>query len=385
MPTRTCPYCNALLDGDTPCAVCGEQPVGAPPTAAPPRPASNRRAALVVVVAMLACAGVALGYALWTQADRRANDQGPGPRPPRSPFDPIEPAASVLVPPDRLTALRYLPAGIDLLVGVHFAALYDDPATRPLLEQPLPVGPTTVRLADLRAWTGLDPDAIDHAVLGVGLPRGGLLPRVVLVVRGRRPVDGEAVKAALRATEDATAGLRETKRLWNVRLTGVNLPASLWLTDDRTLVFGLTAADLAGLPVVEAERLGQISERLKELMRTRLDAGVAAWSVGSFPDGLGKAVGPTFPVVVQGLTLSPGQRQAIAGLHGIAAGVVPGETVRCGLSLHLENADGAAQVVRYLRGPEGGKEGSPRVESDGASVLLQWKTTPDELARLLRR
>lgn len=380
MPTRTCPYCNALLDGPgAACPVCGD---GA---AEPPRPASNRRAALLVVVAMLACGGVALGYALWTQADRRANDQGPGPRPPRSPFDPPVPTAAVLVPPDRLAALRYLPAGLDLLVGVHFAALYDDPATRPLLDQPLPVGPTTVRLADLRAWTGLAPDAIDHAVLGVGLPRGGLLPRVVLVVRGRRPIDGEAVKAALRATEDATAGLRETKRLWNVRLAGVNLAASLWLADDRTLVFGLTAADLAGVPVAEAERLDHVSGRLKELLRARLDAGVAAWAVGAFPDGLGKAVGPTFPLVVQGLTLSPGQRQAIAGLQGVAAGVVPGESVRCGLSLHLENADGAGQVADYLRGPEGGKEGSPRVERDGASVLLQWKTTPDELARLLRR
>jgi hypothetical protein len=375
----SCPYCNAALSvTDVVCPVCGERlpgrsgPVAAPTPVAP----SNRRVALIVVAVMVTCATAALAYALWTQAVRRANDQGSPPKPPRSPFD--TPAGPVA--PEQLTALRYLPAGLDLLVGVHFATLYDEPATRALLEQPLPVGKTQFRLTDLPTWTGLEASALDHAVLGLALPEAGF-PRVVLVLRTRRDFEVDAVKVALHAKVVENAGRNEQRKLWEVKLGNAELPATLWIADDRTLVLGLIPADFTELPAPNTEKLAHLSGTLQTRLRQRIDPGAVVWVAGQLRHGLRGVASIGANGVLARLNLKPEQKTAIEEMRSFAGGVVPGPEIACRLNVELGEARAADTVAGIVRGPRP----NPRVEVEGAWVTVQWKTTLAELAQALGR
>lgn len=373
----TCPFCNAVLGAtDVACPVCGERLPGrtGPVPAATATAPNNRRVALIVVAVMVTCATAALAFALWTQASRRANDQGLPPRPPRSPFD--TPAGPV--PPEQLTALRYLPADLDLLVGVHFATLYDTAATRALLEQALPVGRTRFHLSDLPGWTGLEPAALDHAVLGLALPKAGL-PRLVLVLRTRRDFAVDTVKAALKATAVVNVGLKEDRTFWDVKLGATELPATLWIADDRTLVLSLTVADFAGLPAPDTAHLAHLPEKVRTLVRQRIDPGSAVWVAGQLPDGLRGVAGLGANGVLARLNLKPEQRQAIEGMRSFVGGIVPGPEITCRLNVEL--SAGAEAVAALVRGPRP----NPRVAVEGNWVLVQWKTTLDDLGRALGR
>jgi len=359
MTAATCPFCNAVLGDSTGvCRVCGEALPGHSPTATTidPKP-RNRRTALLVVTVMAGCALMALTYALVTQPWRRANDIGAPPRPPRSPFDPTATA------PDQLAALTYLPAGCDLLVGLRFAGLYDDPAMRALLDQPLPVGKNTIRLADLRTWIGLEPEQIDHAVLGLALPR------IVLIVRTRGRTDAEVVRKALKATPVVNVPLGETRTLYNAQLGGLNLPVARWFADERTIALSLT--DFTAMPAREGEHL---SASMRTLLRQRLDPGCAVWSAGLLRGSLQVPAQAAIAGVL-------GEQAALAGVSAYAAGLVPGKEIIGRLDLEMEKAAIAEALAERLRG----KEPTPnlKVETDGVRVLLQWKTTLAELTKQL--
>jgi hypothetical protein len=388
---RSCLYCNALLPpGAEACPVCGERVPGAPGaiTNTPPTPTTslekdtatrrlpNRQVGFLIVGGMVFCAMVALGYALWTQSQRRDNDAGLPPRPHQSPFGtPGRELPAVVLPPEQLAALRYLPAGVDVIAGVHFAALLDDPAAKPLLDQPLPVGPVTLRLADLHTWTGLDPKALDHAVIGVTLPRGGIpIPRVVFVFRTRRAYNADAVKLALHPEAD-----RDKPTLWTVRLGKVDFPVSLWLADDRTLVLGLTSADLADLPAPGSDKLTHLPETVRTLLRERVEPGSAAWAVGRLRDGLGGVVGLAAKPTLERMKLTPEQREAVEGIESFAAGVVPGQEIVCRLNVECAKASAAERVAGLFQGP------NLKVVPDSVWVLVQWKTTLERLTRGLER
>jgi hypothetical protein len=388
----SCPYCNAQLGaGDVTCPVCGERlpsqsgaitatspaPVPAPTPETYPSRLPNRQVAFLVVLGMFVCALVGLGFALWSQGQRRANDAGLPPRPPRSPFDPVP----GVVAPAELLALRYLPADRDLLVGIHFATLFDDPVVKPLLEQPLPVGKSRIRLTEVPTWVGLSPATLDHVVLGLTIPHGVPVPRVVLVVRTRTAYDHEQVKRTLQARKPTNAEVTERKELWEVRLGEIDFPATLWFADDHTLVLGLTSADFTDLPAGNTDKLGHLPETTRRLLRQRVDPGAALWAVGQLPEGLHGLAGLAAGGVTKQMHLTPDQREAVEGIQAFAGSVVPGKEIICRLDVATEKATAAEKIATLLRG----SRPNPKIETDGAWVLVQWKTTLDDLKHGLER
>lgn len=210
-----CPYCNSrFADSQGPgprvrCPRCGDsfprQAAGtevndeatAPSPGAGPVPAvealsSNRKVARLVLAVMAGMAVLGLAFALWSQPFRRANDR----RGPRAGTAPLAPLTLRVLTPEELPALGYLPADSAVVAGVHLAELLEEPAGRELWQQ-LRSGPAGAVLNLLEGRAGLTAEKMDHLVLGLH-PAGGQ-PRLVTVVRTRRPLAAEALARAAKA------------------------------------------------------------------------------------------------------------------------------------------------------------------------------------------
>ena len=165
-----------------------------PPVPHRPTPRRNRLVAVVVLGTMLLMATLSLTFALYTRAERRANDTAMKKRPGRGlfaaarPEPPPEPLS-----PWRLPLLGYLPPDTNIVLGLHVAELLHDKAGRQLLDQPLRLGRSSIRPGQIAGWCGLPLEDIDHIVLGIstGDP---LIPPAVLLVRTNRPYLPEQVR-----------------------------------------------------------------------------------------------------------------------------------------------------------------------------------------------
>ena len=150
---RTCPYCNATLPAltvgptgpRTPCPRCaepvpseqfaimaGHSPpayaggslVGGSPT--PSQAAGKKRTLRILLAIMAGMATLTLVFALLTQHIRRKHDFRDRP----------DGATELARKPAELVGLAYLPQGTILALGIHVAALNDDPTGQALLQGP---------------------------------------------------------------------------------------------------------------------------------------------------------------------------------------------------------------------------------------------------------
>lgn len=306
-----CPICNAMqpprpgltVGAKLDCARCGERftvthvpaswALPAPAQASPPRPTlarpirANRLVAAGVVGLMLVMAGIGLTYALWTVQDRRAHDKAL-PRKVRRPWlegrVPLPP--DDVVAPAELAGIGYLPGSTGLLAVVQVQELLASPAGQDLRDTPLTLGKAQFRLDAIKEWTGLEPEQIEHALLGVVVRDGGeadLTPPVFLLVHTRKPYDGARVRVALKASrprEERTAdGARRTVYSASVR----SLPLELWLADERTLVVGILT-NLELLPSKPVEGIAHLPRELREVIEKRLATGSPSWVAGHSAD-----------------------------------------------------------------------------------------------------
>ena len=285
-----CPYCNALVPGADGAAVgqrvacpsCGEgfaltrstadssphlQEAAGGGTAVvavrrevDQRPPDGRHKWLVagiMVGAMIAVAGLALAYALWTQPVRRDHDQ-----------------------PPMQEALRRLPPDCTVIAGVRVAELNRSEAGRDLMTHLFRVGKVDFNADMLQRWTGLNLGDIDLFVVGVRA-EDGLVPRTVVVVRTLRPYDAEAVKKTLGA-EPAVAA--SGKALFRGRPQELGLRPVVWFADSRTLVLGALEKHLDAVPDQPAENLDALPPAVKEALNQRVDVGDLVWVVGHSDD-----------------------------------------------------------------------------------------------------
>src|SRR5262245_24872304 len=271
----SCPYCNALVPAPAgvqagqmiTCPRCDDRfrvladavpaatDTSPPPAAAPIVPPifrrSNRVVAMVVLGVMVVMAMSGLTLALLTQGKRREHDKGiPGrAKRPRQLEVEVPQKVAPTAPLD-LTALRYLPADCDVLLGIHMAEVLQEPAGRELLNLELP-GLGTVEqsvLQKVERLTGLAMLDVGHLVLAARVNHKVIPPRLLIVVRTRAPYDQGRVCDRLRATTHPQAAGRPLYRFQQELLplydTGV-----LACPDEQTLVLGWQVLDLADMTV----------------------------------------------------------------------------------------------------------------------------------------
>jgi hypothetical protein len=399
----TCPYCNAFVEvppGAGPrltCPRCGESfalrgaPAAAPkpvqtstgvtetppPVKPPDARARNRKTAAVVLGGMVFMATVGLAFALWTQAERRSHDTGIGRRPKRSPIPDDNPAVAGPVAPRNLAALRYLPPGSRLLVGVHLAELQRDKVGQRLLQGRLRVGRFEVPLDAVPHWVGLEPDEVHHCVLSLGLD--GLVPRLIVVVRTRGPYNPQQVREKLHAEPVAGAG----RTLYQFTVPGLGLSAHYLEADDRTLILAQSPADLAALPEAPAPDLGALSRELREVLQQRVEA-APLWAAGEVDDDLWKLASAfTGRVKKEQMTV-------LQGVRTFAAWVQPGDPVKVGAAIRCRDAFAARDLDVLLLGRRPWwtavrPEAPPGLVSvqDDSWLTLQRRTDLDVVLRFL--
>jgi hypothetical protein len=391
----SCPYCNAYVavaagaaaGQRVPCPRCGEaftlRPSQAPstavqsfpavlPAAAPPdldlradRAGRGKRRTLAAVLggmAVMAAGGLTL--ALLTVGERRAHDTRLPPQPKKA-FSPIiippAEAPAPPTPPARLAALGWLPADTTLLVGIDVAELRRTDAGREALAAALNLGPVAVKADDLERWTGLRPDHIDHAVLGVKAD-DALPQQTVLVVRTRRPYDADAVRTALGAKPDEDAAGRAID-LFTPR--GTRLRLALWCADDRTLIIGLSPEHVRAAPDQPADAAARLPEEVRTLLEQRVDPGAPAWAVGA-SDGW-KTLAPL------ALAETPKeQAERLTRVRGFAVSLLPGSppTLRAELLCADAGTAEALEKQALAARPPGGDWKAVR-EGDWLSLQLR--------------
>src|SRR5262245_11456184 len=307
--SETCPYCNArqpyqpglAVGQKLVCARCGEAftlrqlPASTAITSTPPpapvtpqKPVrANRLVAGIVLGVMAIMAGAGLTSALITVDIRRDHDRELPPRPRRlSDYIAPQPRPAEPTSPWILAGLGYLPPRTGVLACVQVEDLLNSEAGKELRSRPWKLGKVDVSLDEVRGWTGLALEDVDHVLLGVVVRDGAeadLTPPVHLVVRTRKRYDIKRVKEALKAErgrEEPTPEGR-TRTVYSASIR--NLPVSLWLADERTIVVGVFSR-LEQVPLRPHEGLKELPGEVQQLMTKRLSAGVPVWLVGHAAD-----------------------------------------------------------------------------------------------------
>jgi hypothetical protein len=250
---------------------------------------ANRRLAAVVLGVMLLMAGIGLAYALQTEAFRRANDKGlvkrPSRRQPAQPAD-TDPGPAKILAPARLAGLGYLLPGTTAVAGIHVQELLATQTGRKFLETKWKVGPFAFRLTDLKKWTGLSLDEIDHAVLGSKADEP-FPPPTVVVLRTRGPLDLEKIRIAL----DARPKGGGNRKWYAYKAAGSSLSLVLWHFDDRTLLIALLPKHFKDVPPKPVEDLSSLAAPTKTILEERIGLGTSLWLAGHSEDWTNGALG----------------------------------------------------------------------------------------------
>jgi hypothetical protein len=406
----TCPYCNAAVPVPAgtragqrvPCPRCGESftllaaqaadagiqvegpsavtamPPHADPGALPglTRKPRNWVIAAAVLGVMAIMATVGLTFALYTQAERRANDLGLK-QPPRRhllPFDRPDTDTTAPVRPDQFAALGYLPPDTNVILAIHVAELLRDEAGRQLLNTPVTIARQELRPGQLADWCGLPRDEIDHLVLGLAT-EDPVLPRVNLVVRTRHPYQADRVRAALKAERAPEGGKKE---LYQFALPNLSFKPVVWFLDDRTLALGLIPSHLEAVPAEPRAGLAQLAPELRELLKERVEQ-APVWAAGLVEEQARGLVGSLFP------RLPRKEQERWTNLRSFAAWAQLQKQVRVGAALHCRDEQAAEGLAKSLTAP--GPEGESPVKAfpDGSWVTLQWKGDLDSFLKDLAR
>lgn len=348
------------------------------PLLTPEQKRRNRIAAVVILGAMVLMASLGLIYALKTEGARRENDTALKKRPMRSFFKQNEPEEAP-VPPAQLDVLGYLPEGAHLLVGVNLAELRRDRAGKALLEQPLKIAEHEFKIREIAGWGGLPADAIDHLVLAL-LPPDEIqflakIPSGVLLLRTHKPYEVDQVRSALKAQRAPGA---DRKDVYQFPLANTSYRLVVWCIDDRTLALALFLSHLETMPAKPREGLTHLAPGLPTILEKQIDSGASVWAAGVFDDKT--------RAQLKDLPLLKGDSLNWLGtLRGLGAWVQVQEQVRMGVALHLSD-DAAARKQEQAWQPRP-EEVNPALKTarDGSWLLLQYRTTLEEVLGALRK
>jgi hypothetical protein len=262
------------------------------------------------------------------------------------PDDPLQPKLVAAVPPAELEALAYLPADTDIVVGLHVAEAMQTVAGKQAVDL-LSAATVTQGLGDAKSWTGLDPEDLDHLVIGFQADKG--LSQGTLVVQTRRPYKLATIRQAFPAGPASEFGKKPVYSLpWKEPARGL-----LWCADARTLVVVFNAKgepDLKTVPTRPRNRAHRLPPPIEKLFEDRpLGSGHPVWLVGRFPQP-----GPLRRL----LAVLPGglaDAKTMARVRSVRAGIRFDRGIA--LNAHLEGKDphGAAELKRLFEAENRGR------------------------------
>ncbi len=337
----------------------------------------NPAAAAFVLANMLLVAVAGLALALRTQSERRAHDAGlpHGRRPSHNRPEPPPqgvPAPPAAVAPDRLAALGYLAPDTSVVAGVHVAELLADDTGKRLLNDPIQVGATELRLGAVEQWTGLRPEEVDHVVVGVKAD-DPFPPRLNVVVRTREPYDAAKVRAALRAKR-AGGGKKELYRFDGPG----GVPLVLWCADERTLLVGLLERHLEAVPAKPRDDLGALVPELRPILRERMRPAGPVWAAGHARDWANTSAAFLLE------RLGKEDQARVRSVRTFGLWLQPGREVTVNAVFRCADAAAARALGEYSRS-RWGKGTSLKAVADEDWLTLQLRTDAASAAKALAR
>ena len=311
----------------------------------------GRYGAPALAVVTLVAVGVALVFLRGRPTRQGVPDTG------RAAVQPVAPAD--------LPALGYLPADVNLVVGLHVAEALDT-STGPDLLRRLSVGPFSSRA--LASWTGLELDELDHLALGANVREA--LPRVTLVARTRRPYDADKVRSTLKARRTPEPGLSRPVHKLTDFDTGVTLlngmGAYLWCADESTLVLHFSP-NWEAVPLTPGGG-DRFAEPLVRFLRQRLGPSAQAWAAGHV-DSWDKGG------IQLAIALLPAPEQAIVrGLRTLGAWLVCDDGAILNASFRCADEAAAVSLQKWLDGGDE-RKGLKALATDAGSLGGEFAKT----------
>jgi hypothetical protein len=331
----------------------------------PPR-RSNARVLVLILAVMAGMAAVALGFALKTQPDRRANDAGITRKARRAPQPAPEEPVPAATAPDKLEALGYLPPDTAVIVGAHVADLLATPAGRPLLQAADQPGKMDLKIAEWIGWMGLRLEDVDHLVAGLA-PDSGLvlLPfRFRVVARTREAFDLEQLRVRLNGQRAAGFG---NKGIFRYSAPGGKLPLAMYCPDNHTVVIALLDAHLASVPATPVVGLAQFREEVRTVLRERREPGSQLWAAGHVENGNTMGLNRLLQ------KLPKEERDLLAQVRTFGVWVQFDGGVMVKASLHFQDAARARALDELLHAPERARL-NLKTAVDGPWVSVQLRT-----------
>jgi hypothetical protein len=378
----TCPFCNALVPATAPfgggrfaCPRCGETvatagtatasmgpsdtPVNAP-AAGPPRP--TRRSMLIGIGLLLAAVVVGLVAANWHRF--------------RSPFgNPTPPAQSVVVKPDDLPGLGYLPESTDAVLAIQMPFLLqrlgpnagNDPV-QALTALGLP--PQAAELLDEATAVGLR--NVDQLVVGLGFESHAMPPQITIVVHAARPFDLDGL-----ARQEKARPLKRDGRTLYVGRAGPLPEIYWWKAADRVLVATILAKDMDAVPARPRAGMDHLRPALTGLFREAIAADASAWFAATsdqWDQYLRPYTLPFIPTPLQGRTdlIKPAER-----LRTITLSVPDDAESKVDVRIGLKSAEAGATLRGSLTDRFRGEAVEVSGEEEWARVQL-----PNDPARI---
>jgi hypothetical protein len=164
--------------------------------------------------------------------------------------------------PAELSALGYLPADVNLIIGVQVSALMETPEGQEYLAGAQP--DKASNLLSIQNWTGLELKDIDHIVAGLKIDNN-LLPSLILVIETNRPFDAAKVHEKLRAGR------------WPD-------PEAVRFPSSHTLILALTKKELEHVPSKPKAGIDRLSSALRAALGERVALGSQVWAAGHAED-----------------------------------------------------------------------------------------------------
>jgi len=280
---------------------------------------TNRAIAGMVLAVMVGMGAFALGYALKTQAFRRAQDSK-GAVPPEADPD------MTAVPPHEWPGLGFLSADSQVIAGVRLASAMESAVGRALLGALNLAGDAESQFRIL----GLAPREVDHLLMSASLR--AIPPRVMAVAHDYQRIDLDRVRQHIAASKDVEHG---GKRLIAGRLWTNGLEGLVWRVDQHFLVGTLLAEDFDKV----SSNLQDNRPTIANIPADRFDRDSLAWLAANV-----EANNSTIELLSSFLPLPPAEQKTWQQLESLAVSVRAGGD-KLHLTIHLRGRDASASAT----------------------------------------
>ena len=223
--------------------------------------------------------------------------------------------------PAELSALGYLPADMNLIIGVHVSTLTETREGQEYLAGAKP--DKSSNLLSIQTWTGLELKDIDHIVAGLKIDNN-LLPGLLLVIETNRPFDAAKVREKLRASR------------WPD-------PEAVRFPSSHTLILALNKKELEHVSAKAEAGIDHLTAPLRSALRERIALGSQVWAAGHAEDWK-KTLALTYLA-----TLPEENRKILEKIQTFAVGLHVDNRTTINGAFHCVDESSAQALDEFLR------------------------------------